>query len=182
MASTVGHVLTGVAFGTAILPRTTSRRVWIAGVVCAALPDIDAIGRPFGWGDVAFLGGHRGLTHSLLFALILGLLVTLMWFRDGPWNKAHTRIALYLVVATAAHGVLDAFTSYGPGVAFFFPFSSTRYVSAWRPLQAANEIAWVWLPTILVITAGSWVRRSRGSSHLDVQAESVISTTVRKAS
>ena len=39
---------------------------WLIGVtaVAATLPDLDAIGRPFGHGDVEWLGGHRAVTHS----------------------------------------------------------------------------------------------------------------------
>jgi len=31
-----------------LVPRATPSRAWIAIAVCAALPDLDAIGRPFG--------------------------------------------------------------------------------------------------------------------------------------
>jgi inner membrane protein len=77
---------------------------------------------------------------------------------------------LYLFLATASHGILDAFTDGGLGVAFFSPFDSTRYFFPFRPIEVSpigarffserglsvfyNELAWVWLPCIVfAITA-----------------------------
>src|SRR6266550_9619008 len=46
------------------------KRVWVIGVVCSAIPDFDVIGFRFGirYGD---FWGHRGFTHSLVFAAVL---------------------------------------------------------------------------------------------------------------
>jgi inner membrane protein len=40
----------------------------------------------------------------------------------------------YLFLATASHGVLDAMTDGGLGVAFFSPFDNRRYFLPWRPI------------------------------------------------
>ena len=66
-------------------------------------------------------------------------------------------------LATASHGVLDALTDGGLGVAFFSPFDNTRYFFPWRPLEVSpisitrffsegggevlrSEFKFVWLP------------------------------------
>ena len=76
----------------------------------------------------------------------------------------------YLFFATASHGVLDAMTSGGLGVAFFAPFSNARYFLPWRPIAVspiglaaffssrglhilANEIIWIWTPSGLLALA-----------------------------
>lgn len=38
---------------------------------------------------------------------------------------------------TATHGLLDAMTNGGLGIAFFFPFDNTRYFFDWRPIQVS---------------------------------------------
>jgi inner membrane protein len=36
-----------------------------------------------------------------------------------------------------SHGLLDAFTDGGLGIAFFAPFDSTRYFFPWRPIAVS---------------------------------------------
>src|SRR5688572_15941994 len=103
MPSIFAHAVAGAALGTAYAPPNASRRFWIAGAVCAALPDIDALGRPFG--NLAYesvFGGHRGLTHSLLFAVVLGALVTWAFFRSLRWDGVRMRLWACLFLATAS--------------------------------------------------------------------------------
>ena len=47
--------------------------IWVTGAVLTILPDLDVIGFYYGipYGHVL---GHRGLTHSLPFALVVGAL------------------------------------------------------------------------------------------------------------
>jgi inner membrane protein len=128
------------------------------------VPDLDAIGRPFGLGDLSFLGGHRALTHSLPFAVVLGVAVAWFAFRRSAAPDSLARIAVYLVLATASHGILDAFASYGEGLAFLYPLSTTRYAAPWRPFDALNEIWWIWLPASLFILGVRQLRRSQAAS------------------
>jgi inner membrane protein len=37
----------------------------------------------------------------------------------------------------ATHGVLDAFTDGGQGIALFWPFSNQRYFAPWTPIPVA---------------------------------------------
>jgi inner membrane protein len=108
--------LSGLALGAPLASSSGRDRIWLAGALCAALPDVDVIGFRFGvhYGDLL---GHRGLTHSLAFAVALSSLVVAL-----TRARLHARAAplwLYLFVATASHGCLDALTDGGFGVAFF---------------------------------------------------------------
>lgn len=169
MASSIGRALAAAAIGQPFAPRSPTRRYWIAGTLCAVIPDLDAIGRPFGWGDVSWLGGHRAFTHSISFALLLGLAVALIAFRNATYAPARNRIALYLIAATASHGALDLLVSYGAGVALLSPFTDHRFVSPWRPIGDLNEILYIWLPAALVVGLGRWWRPGRrtGSTAFD---------------
>jgi membrane-bound metal-dependent hydrolase YbcI (DUF457 family) len=160
MASSIGHALTALVIGAAMVPHSAPRRVWIAAAATAVLPDVDAIGRPFGYPDVAWLGGHRALTHSLAFALVVAALVTLVWFRGPTWSGMRTRLVAAFAAGMIAHGVLDAFTTYGRGVAFLAPFTWRRFESAWEPVRGVwSEVIAIWVPSSLIL----WHVRIRAS-------------------
>lgn len=78
--------------------------------------------------------GHRGMTHSLLFAVLVGLVVALaLRLRGQP-------VLLDAVLATlvvASHGVLDAMTTGGLGVEFFWPLDTRRYFLPWEFIPVA---------------------------------------------
>jgi len=137
MPSVPTHFLVGAALGQAAALRLRSDwRFWTAALVCSALPDVDVIGFGFGvrYGD---LWGHRGITHSILSAAVAGIVVG-NWF-DGSrtekislTSKIGQSILFFFI--TASHGVLDAMTNGGLGIAFFSPFNATRYFLPWRPI------------------------------------------------
>lgn len=55
----------------AIMGGRVSSRMLLFGVLCAVLPDADVIGFRFGI-SYADAFGHRGFSHSLAFALLMG--------------------------------------------------------------------------------------------------------------
>jgi inner membrane protein len=74
----------------------------------------------------------------------------------------------YFFLCTASHGVLDAMTDGGLGVAFLSPFDPTRYFFPVHPVMVspigfgafftgdlgrvlASEVQWIWLPTMAVV-------------------------------
>ena len=126
--------MSAVAIGALLLPAAPPR-VWTTIAVCAVLPDLDAIGRPFHRGDIELLGGHRALTHSLVAFAVLGLVSALLLRRQDQSPFPFGRMWAALFVAIASHSVLDAFTEYGSGITFFAPFSWARQRSPWLPLS-----------------------------------------------
>ena len=112
------------------------KRLLITASLLASLPDGDALFMPWiAYGDVF---GHRGFTHSLLFALGVGLLVALLFVKMG-WQAGRKFLLLIVLfaLATASHGFFDALTTGGLGVAFFAPFDNTRYFFPFRPIPVA---------------------------------------------
>ena len=82
MASVFSHAIVGLSLGSAFYRRGATNRLWAAGAFCSVLPDIDVIGFRFGvqYGD---FWGHRGFTHSLLFAAVTALAVGFVVCRTG---------------------------------------------------------------------------------------------------
>lgn len=136
------------------------------------LPDIDVLGFKFGI-HYSDLWGHRGLTHSLLSAFVVALCLGSVWCRQ-PWKDKCLLIFLLFCI-TASHGLLDACTNGGLGVAFFSPFDTHRYFFPWRPIAVSplnfrkfytlkgllilkNEAFWVILPAS-IFSAVVWSLR-----------------------
>ncbi|WHZ14116.1 MAG: hypothetical protein OJF52_000951 [Nitrospira sp.] len=161
MASAFSHALVALTLGKLSHSHVMDRHALLLGVGCSVLPDVDVIGFWYGvqYGD---LWGHRGLTHSLAFAaLVSALLVALRYRRQSGTVMAG--MGLYFFLCAASHGVLDALTDGGLGVAFFSPFDTTRYFFTVRPVAVspigiqeffsdqavrvlASEAKWIWLP------------------------------------
>lgn len=181
MASAFSHAVVALSLGVAFLPppprpSKSVRRLLITGVACAMLPDLDSIGFAHGIPYGAMLG-HRGLSHSIVFAAALSILLIPLFFRNPSWRPHRIKVFAYLFLCTASHGLLDALTNGGLGVAFFSPFDPTRYFLPWQPIQVspisirrffegsglavmASELKWIWLPSGLFVVA-AWALRRR---------------------
>ena len=164
MPSSLSHAMVAVAAGSMVAPRHLLRPFLVLGAVCAVLPDIDAIGRPFygATGDVETLGGHRGFTHSITFAVLLGFFVSLMTLVDQRWRGHRTSFALFVAVVTALHGVLDVFTSIGATtspVQFLSPFSTRGYGLSQHPITGPISELFLCLIPLIALTRAVWYVR-----------------------
>ena len=136
MAS-LAHIAVGMAAARVSEPHPTSRRAFAAAMVgwtaLSLLPDLDVIGFRFGvsYGDP---WGHRGVTHSLAFAVGVGLCVALT---AGPAGRSRLRLGALAVAVVAGHGLLDTLTDGGLGAALLWPFDDTRWFAPWRPIPVA---------------------------------------------
>jgi inner membrane protein len=138
------------------------------GMLYTVIPDVDSIGYGLGVPYEAFLG-HRGFTHSIVFAALLAL-AAVPFAPSGKWP-----LFWYLFLCAASHGVLDAFTDGGLGVAFFSPFSDQRFFFPWRPIAVSpigvtgffnhrtwlvlrSELLWVVAPSVALLLLGTLMR------------------------
>jgi inner membrane protein len=178
MASLFSHAAAALAIGACFARPGVPKRVWALGAFAAMLPDADvaafALGIPY-----EHMLGHRGLTHSLLFAAALAAVLALAAGTTRGMSRAV--LWLYLFLATASHGALDALTNGGLGVAFLAPFDAHRFFFPVRPIQVSpigiarfftargwtvirSELVWIWLPSALLAAGALTVRRSRLTS------------------
>jgi inner membrane protein len=157
MPTIVGHA---VVIATAGVLGRARLKVILWAIGCAVLPDLDVFAYSFGvrWDSML---GHRGLTHTVLFALGLGPFAAWLGFRARP-RRELWRLAALFSAATLSHPVLDAFTNGGLGIPFFWPLAGTRYFMPWTPLEvspffrgffsargaavALSELKWLGLP------------------------------------
>ena len=174
MPTIFSHAIVATAIGVAgstgrgLREQSRNPSFWFWTAICSMLPDADVIGFGFGirYGDLL---GHRGFSHSLLFAVLTGIVV-------GRINGGGVAASVYFALVTASHGVLDAFTDGGLGVAFFSPFDTHRHFFPWRPIAVspigpgffsprglrviADEMLWLWIPSsLLAALAWTWRRR-----------------------
>jgi len=132
VASAFSHAVAALVIGACFYCPGTPKRVLVVGTFCSVIPDIDVLGFRFGihYGN---FWGHRGFTHSLLFAALLASAVMLPAFRQASPGLERLPMWIYFFLATASHGFLDAMTDGGLGVAFFSPFDNRRYFLPWTP-------------------------------------------------
>src|SRR4051794_24298521 len=104
MATLYTHSIVGLGIASIYARRRMPLLFWGLAAFLPIVPDFDCF-------SSAYYGspwGHRGCTHSLLFALWLSVLaasLTFRYFRVSFWSLS----ALFLIIV-ATHGLLDALT------------------------------------------------------------------------
>jgi inner membrane protein len=182
MASAFTHVVVAAAMGRVAGAGARPWKFWLWAAACSVLPDADVVGFRFGIRYEEMLG-HRGLTHSLPFAAAVGLALAALAFREVPrFKRDWWKLVGFLFAVTASHGVLDALTDGGLGVAFFAPFSNERFFFPWTPIEVSpisiggffsdwgrrvliSEALVVWLPCGVVVGVVELWRWRRARSH-----------------
>lgn len=161
MASVFGHSVLAYTIAKVSAKKQNTYLVLLA-VLSSILPDIDVLAFNFG---VPYQSpwGHRGFTHSLLFAGIWALLIA---FFFGKHRKKLFFVVVFL--ATVSHAVLDALTTGGKGVGFLIPFNNerfffplkiikvspigiTRFFSKWGVEVLLSEIKFIVIPCVLIL-------------------------------
>jgi len=172
MTTLITHPLPMLAVGLALGSRVIPPRLLLTGMLAACLPDLDVVAFKFGIAYQDALG-HRGLSHSLLFAALIGALGAIAC---RPLGCGPLKAGLWLSLATASHSVLDAMTDGGLGVAWFWPWSDQRYFLPLHPIEVSpiglsrflssrgaqvllSEARWVWIPCLAVALGGIALRR-----------------------
>ena len=98
------------------------------------LPDADAVAFALGI-PYEHPFGHRGASHSLVFAVAIGLAIfAVTALRKDPQKLLVSAVAFVVI---ASHGLLDMLTDGGLGVALFWPFDQGRYFFPWQPIPVA---------------------------------------------
>ena len=135
MAS-IGHVAVGMALGRYAAGGGSARR--LAGAMTllsllALLPDADVVAF---WLRIPYSApwGHRGASHSLVFALGVALVAAGV---ARALRAPAARWGTLTFLAVASHGLLDALTNGGLGAALLWPFSHGRYFAPVRPLPVS---------------------------------------------
>ena len=172
MASAFSHIAIPAVLYGVFKNANMNAKLFLLGTICSILPDVDVIGFHLGipyqspW-------GHRGFTHSVAFAAVLGLLLMPL---SRYLNSAPRVVFSFCFVSCISHGILDAMTNGGLGIAFFWPLSNNRYFFPFRPIQVSpigitsffsewgfrvlvSEAVWILVPVLTLGILGVFVRK-----------------------
>lgn len=172
MASVFGHSVVGYTL-TKLINTKHSKLLLLGAIFSTILPDFDVIGFKFG---IPYLHpfGHRGFTHSIVFALLWALVLMF------AFGRKHKLIwFLVILLSTISHGVLDAMTSGGEGVGFFIPFNNNRFFFPFREIKVSpigiekffsewglrvifSEIKYVFIPCFVIFVALHFIKYING--------------------
>lgn len=171
----ISHAFVAVAAAKAFAPADVPVGFYLASVACSILPDADVLAFRFGI-PYHHIFGHRGFFHSLTFGIILSALITAALFRNGEiLSRRSLFYFLFFFLVAASHGILDALTDGGLGIALFSPCDNERYFFPWTPIKVSpigikaffsrwglmvvkSEFLWVWLPSTLLIGISVLIR------------------------
>jgi len=130
MASIFGHAVVGFTLAK-LVDDKNFKWLLIVAIFSTILPDFDVIGFRLGV-PYAHPFGHRGFTHSILFAILWALL---LMFSIG---RKHKVVWFFVILfSTLSHGLLDAMTSGGEGVGFLIPFNNDRVFFSFRAIKVS---------------------------------------------
>ena len=166
MPTILTHAAVPLALGLGLGIRIIPKPLLLAGVVACILPDLDVLAFQL---HIPYADdfGHRGFTHSIAFAVALGLLA--MAFSQRL--RCSRGLAFtFIGISTVSHGLLDMLTNGGLGIALWWPWSSERLFAAWQVIEVSplsmsrvfsarglavlqSELLWVWLPALFVAAA-----------------------------
>jgi len=167
MATTYTHAVVGFGIAQIYTPGRLRWLYWTPAAFLAIFPDYDV----FSSAAYGALMGHRGITHTLVFALWIAFLVSSLTFR--PLKANLWALTGIFFLATASHGLLDALTRGGMPIPFFWPLTDERFGN-WGPIPVSDlgfevpdprrsralrsELFWLWMPTGFFIGA-LWIGR-----------------------
>jgi len=170
------HTVVALGAGEAFSPEDSPRRFWFFSIVCSIIPDADVIGFFLGIPYSHFFG-HRGFFHSPFFGLLLSLFVVMVFFKNERiFSRRWWFYFFYFFLLSASHGILDAFTNGGLGIALLSPFDNTRYffpctpimvspigiepfISRWGLMVLKSEALFIWLPLLLMVMVARMIRK-----------------------
>lgn len=172
MASAFSHIAIPAVLFACCKSSRVNVELFVLATACSVIPDIDVVTFHFGI-PYQSQWGHRGFTHSVVFALVLAALLTRLHRRlhSKPWI-----IFCFCFLSCLSHALLDAMTNGGLGVALYWPFSLERVFSPFRPIQVSpigtgrfftekglkvitSELIWVLLPALMIGIIGTLIRR-----------------------
>ena len=121
----ITHAASGAVAMLAMPHRPASRWAVPLAALAAASPDIDVV---LANTPLQFLLLHRGITHSLFAAPLLGLVLALagcaLWRAQTPGHWRFAKAWIFMTAMAWLHIWLDCVTTYGTMI--FLPFSPMR--------------------------------------------------------
>jgi len=112
------QIVLGAAVGEAVLGRKIGNKAIFYGAIAGTIPDLDVIAANF-TDTVTALAIHRGVSHSILFSLVLSPILGSLVSKFEK-HKSRKDWTLFFFLGLVTHPILDAFTTWGTQL--FWPF------------------------------------------------------------
>jgi inner membrane protein len=156
----VTHFALGVCTAEIVRKKEEGKGILYLGGIVQCLPDIDTVAGLFLPADHSLLI-HRGLTHSLFFAVVGGFILSLMIY---PIFKKKGRTFaptfLFVIFQLSLHDLLDVCNAYGTGL--FEPFIHQRFsVNLLFVADPLFSISLIIAAIVLLIGGSSYSFRAR---------------------
>ena len=151
---TLTHIVLGACIGEATAGKSLGRKAMVAGALAQSIPDIDFIA--YFWLDQTDnLLVHRGITHSIIFAIAVTAGLSAATKKIFHKRKFTWRQGLWLFgLNIFCHLFIDAFNAYGVG--WFEPFAHNRF--SFHILFVADPLFSIW-PFLGMIVILAYYRR-----------------------
>lgn len=134
MPTFISHAAVSLPVSLGFTKKKYRKEIILLSVLVSMLPDFDGIGYYFGIPYEHFLG-HRGFSHSIVFSAIIAILFTYFCVKQKYIEpKQYKFIFINFFVIGVSHGILDAMTNGGLGIALFSPFNNARFFLPWQPI------------------------------------------------
>ena len=168
MASFFAHGLVAITMTKLAPIKKEKLKIGFCAILCATIPDADVFMFKLGISYSHWLG-HRGFMHSIFFAFLFAIFLKLIAFRKIPFLSFKSLgLILFFGIVMTSHGILDAMTTGGRGVAFFSPFDNTRHFLPWQVIQVSplsisqffgewgvaviiSELFWIGIPCFVLL-------------------------------
>ncbi|HRI01206.1 MAG TPA: metal-dependent hydrolase [Saprospiraceae bacterium] len=128
MPTIIGHCFFGMSLASLKPVGLDVSKAIGLSILCSCIPDIDGIGF-FAGIPYHSIWGHRGITHSILFAMLWSYLLSQYFLKDES-RELKVQWFFHFFWCTISHSLLDSMTDGGLGVGFFLPFIDERYFIA----------------------------------------------------
>jgi inner membrane protein len=190
MPTIITHSVIAVATAAGFRSAKSSLKLLVLSVACSNIPDADVFGYHWLYIPSNHFFGHRGFFHSPFFAALLSIfIITFFYRKEVTFSKQWWSLAFYFFILTTSHGILDALTNGGQGIALLSPVSNQRYFFPWTPIEVSplniqaffsqrgltvlkNEIIWIWAPSFLIVIFLKVKGNMKKKKGLDLQLDS----------
>lgn len=190
MPTIITHSVIAVSTAVGFKYAKLSIKLLVLSVACSIIPDADVFGYHWLYIPSNHFFGHRGFFHSPFFAALLSILIVAIFYRkEVTFSKQWWNHVLYFFILTTSHGILDALTNGGQGIAILSPVSNQRYFFPWTPIEVSplniktffsqrgltvlrNEIIWIWGPSFLIVIFLKLKENIKKKKGLDLQLDS----------
>jgi inner membrane protein len=137
------HIVLGAAIADLSTGRRLGKRALLYGAVIGTLPDMDVAVGAF-MSDIDKIIFHRGITHSMLFWMVMAPVCGWVISRLEAGNGIGFKKAAFMsFLILFSHALIDSFTSYGTRL--LIPVTSEAYAFSTISIIDPFYSIWLWI-------------------------------------